>query len=54
VDRNSFPVFSSRRQFKRYLDDWPRKEWRDLAAAATAALSAGASWGGRAYLRSET
>jgi len=54
VDRNSFPVFSSRRQFKRYLDDWPRKEWRDLAATATAALSAGASWGGRAYLRSET
>jgi hypothetical protein len=35
---NSFPVASTRRQFKRYVDFWPRAEWAPLAAAALAAL----------------
>jgi CHAT domain len=34
-----FPVFSTRRQFKRYVDAWPRSEWDRLAAAAVQALS---------------
>jgi hypothetical protein len=54
VDRDAFPVFSTRRQFKRYLENWPRQEWKDLAAAGSAALGDGASWVGRAYQRSET
>ncbi len=54
VDRDAFPVFSTRRQFKRYLENWPRKEWKELATAAIVALGEGASWVGRAYLRSDT
>ncbi len=38
VDRDAFPVFSTRRQFRRYVDDWPRQEWKDLAKAALEAL----------------
>jgi hypothetical protein len=37
-----FPVYSTRRQFKRYVDFWPREEWNDLAAAAIGALGDGA------------
>jgi hypothetical protein len=47
---NPFPVFSTRRQFKRYVDCWYRPEWNDLAAAAVDALSkaeAGAAKAGR-------
>jgi hypothetical protein len=49
VDRNAFPVFSSRRQSRRYLDDWPRPEWKGLAEVAAASLGEGPSWVGRAY-----
>lgn len=49
VDRGAFPVFSSRRQFRRYIEDWPRPEWKDLAHAAVAALGDAPSWVGRAY-----
>jgi hypothetical protein len=38
VDRDTFPVFATRRQFRRYVDDWPRQEWKDLAKAALEAL----------------
>ena len=39
--KDSFPVYSTRRQFQRYLDVWKREEWQDLAAAAVEALSQG-------------
>jgi hypothetical protein len=35
-----FPVLSTKRQFKRYVDFWPRAEWNELAKAAIAALEA--------------
>ena len=31
---NSFPIFSTQRQFRRYIDHWPRNQWNDLAKAA--------------------
>ena len=37
----SFPVQSTRRQFRRYLDYWPRKPWNGLAQAALQALEHG-------------
>src|SRR4029453_9107585 len=43
VDRDAFPVFSTRRQFRRYVDDWPRQEWKDLAKAALEARGDGPS-----------
>jgi hypothetical protein len=36
--RESFPVLSTARQFRRYLDCWKRDAWQDLAEAAVAAL----------------
>jgi hypothetical protein len=39
--KDPFPVHSTRRQFRRYLDFWKRDEWQDLAAAAVEALSQG-------------
>ncbi len=47
---DSFPVFSTRRQFERYLDPWKRDEWKDLAQAAVKALGEAKSWVGRPYL----
>lgn len=47
---DSFPVFSTCRQFKRYLDPWKREEWQDLAQAAVTALGEAKSWVGRPYL----
>lgn len=35
---DSFPVFSTRRQFQRYVDFWARAQWDELAAAAVQAL----------------
>ncbi|MCK7508692.1 MAG: hypothetical protein MZV70_34780 [Desulfobacterales bacterium] len=46
----SFPVFSTRRQFERYLNIWKREEWRDLAHAAVEALGEAESWLGHTYL----
>lgn len=37
---DTFPAFSTQRQFKRYVEVWPREEWDDLAKAAIAALEA--------------
>jgi hypothetical protein len=31
-------VLSTRRQFRRYADDRPRQEWKDLAKAVLEAL----------------
>jgi hypothetical protein len=36
--QDSFPVFSTRRQFRRYIDHWSRKPWNDLAQAALEVL----------------
>jgi hypothetical protein len=33
-----FPVFSTRRQFRRYIDHWPRDQWNELAQAALEVL----------------
>lgn len=38
VDRDAFQIFSTRRQFRRYLDHWSRKEWDALASSALQAL----------------
>jgi hypothetical protein len=35
----SFHVYSTRRQFQRYLDLWKRDEWQDIAQAAVDALT---------------
>jgi len=35
---DTFPVFSTRRQFKRYLEDWQQEAWAELAKAAVDAL----------------
>lgn len=35
---DSFHVYSTRRQFQRYLDWWQREEWQDIARAAIGAL----------------
>ena len=36
--QDPFPVFSTRRQFRRYIDHWPREEWKELAQAALEVL----------------
>lgn len=36
---DSFHVYSTRRQFQRYLDLWKRNEWQDIARAAVDALT---------------
>lgn len=38
---HSFPVLSTQRQFRRYLEHWPRDRWNDLAQSAIDALSRG-------------
>ncbi|MGR9086442.1 MAG: CHAT domain-containing protein [Gammaproteobacteria bacterium] len=38
VDADSFPIFSTRRQFRRYIKFWHRDEWKDLPQAALVAL----------------
>jgi hypothetical protein len=38
-----FPVMSTQRQFRRYLDHWPRDKWNELAQAALNALEQGQS-----------
>ena len=45
----SFPVFSTRRQFERYLDPWKREEWQDLANIALRALGEAKCWVGCPY-----
>ncbi|MGE5239323.1 MAG: CHAT domain-containing protein [Chloroflexota bacterium] len=47
---DSFPVFSTQRQFERYLKVWQRDEWQDLAQAAATTLGEAESWVGRPYL----
>ena len=47
--RDTFAVFSTRRQFLRYRELWPRDCWNKLAEMAATALGAGPSWVGRAY-----
>lgn len=42
---NSFPVFSTRRQFRRYVEVWRRNEWTALAQAAVKALGGGQAKG---------
>jgi hypothetical protein len=39
VSEDRFPVLSTSRQFKRYLNFWCRKDWNDLAEAAITALA---------------
>jgi hypothetical protein len=39
VSEDRFPVSSTSRQFKRYLNFWCRKDWEDLAQAAVTALA---------------
>jgi hypothetical protein len=36
--QDPFPVFSTRRQFRRYIDHWPRELWNGLAQAALEVL----------------
>ena len=43
MGKDSFPVFSTCRQFQRYLDWWKREEWQDLAAIAVKTLGKGNS-----------
>lgn len=39
MGEDSFEVYSTRRQFQRYLDYWPSADWNVIAKAAVAALS---------------
>jgi hypothetical protein len=39
--QDSFPVMSTQRQFRRYIDHWPRDQWKALAQAALDALEQG-------------
>jgi hypothetical protein len=48
--KDSFPAYSTRRQFQRYRDVWKRDEWQDLAAAAVKALSQREPQGAGVYL----
>jgi hypothetical protein len=41
LNRDAFPIFSTQRQFRRYLEYWNRDEWADLASAALRALEGG-------------
>jgi hypothetical protein len=50
VEDNAFPVFSTRRQFERYRDYWPREVWREIAEAAINILPDEKSWKGRPYV----
>lgn len=50
---DSFPVFSTRRQFQRYIDYWSDRRWNKLAEAAIEELGEDASWVGQAYLGPE-
>lgn len=45
VPPKSFPIFSTLRQFKRYVDHWPREDWNGLAWRAIKALSGDVSPG---------
>ncbi|MFZ2406424.1 MAG: CHAT domain-containing protein [Methylobacter sp.] len=38
VDENAFPLFSTKRQFRRYLSYWKRDEWSEFAKEALRAL----------------
>jgi hypothetical protein len=38
ADNDPFPIFSTRRQFRRYLNYWRRPEWEELAREALRAL----------------
>ncbi len=53
VASDAFAVFSTRRQFTRYIDYWSRDQWIELAKAAVATLGASESWVGRPYLGGE-
>ena len=50
VGKDGFPVASTRRQFDRYLNVWPRDAWTALAKCAVDTLPMGASWVARAYV----
>ena len=39
VPSNSFSLFSTLRQFRRYLGYWPRDNWNELASGAIDALN---------------
>jgi hypothetical protein len=52
VTDEAFPVFSTRRQFERYVKQWHRSSWDDLAKAAVRCLPDEKSWAGRPYLPS--
>ena len=53
VASDAFVLFSTRRQFSRYIEYWPRAQWIDLARAAVKTLGDCESWAGRAYLGSQ-
>ncbi|WP_213954743.1 MULTISPECIES: CHAT domain-containing protein [unclassified Variovorax] len=38
LSEDPFQIMSTTRQFQRYLDHWPREQWKDLAQAAIDAL----------------
>jgi hypothetical protein len=50
VTDDAFPVFSTRRQFGRYLEHWRQDIWTDLAEVACEALPDERSWVGRPYV----
>lgn len=39
--QDPFPVLSTQRQFRRYIEHWPRDQWNDLARAALEVLDHG-------------
>lgn len=51
VEEDAFPIFSTRRQFQRYLEHWPRDIWNSLAKVAVDSLPEEASWTGRPYVK---
>ena len=53
VGSDAFAVFSTRRQFIRYIDYWSRDQWLELAKAAVATFGDAESWVGRPYLSGE-
>jgi hypothetical protein len=50
VTDDAFPVFSTRRQFERYLKFWRQDTWTDLAQIACDLLPDKGSWVGRPYV----
>jgi hypothetical protein len=50
VGDEPFPILSTRRQFQRYLKNWPREIWDGLARAAVLALPEEGSRPGKVYL----